>query len=150
MFEARGQLGAALAKCRQALRVRTELAKTDPTNAQAQRDVSPSHERVGGVLRQQASWHEALVAYKALRDIAQRLADGEQSNRQWQLELAIAHHNVAIVLDAADQPAAALEAYEAALDLAEPLARAAPSEVQGQDEVLTLYWDLGQLQESNI
>jgi tetratricopeptide (TPR) repeat protein len=149
VFEAGGDLKAALTDYRQALYVRRKLAKADPTNAQAQRDLSLSHERVGDVLRKQGRWPEALDAYKASLAIAQLLADGEPDNRQWQRELSIAYHNFARVLDAEGQPDAALEAYEAALEVVEGLVRDEPSDVEAQRTLLARYSNLGEFQERN-
>jgi eukaryotic-like serine/threonine-protein kinase len=146
VFEARGQLDAALAEYRKALEARRMLA-TDPTNAQAQHDLSLSHGLVGNVLRKQRRWQEALVELEASRAIARRLASDEPSNRQWQEELAMAHRDVARVLDDLGRSDAALEAYEAALAIAERLAHALPSDVAAQGDLLARYADLAQLQE---
>ena len=110
VLEARGQLDAALAEYRKALEARRTLAAADPTNAQAQRDLSLSHGRVGNVLRKQGRWQEALVELEASLAIAQRLAADEPANREWQRELALAHLDVARVLDAQGRSDAALEA----------------------------------------
>ncbi len=72
-MEAQGDLGAALAAYRQSLEVRERLARTDPSNADRQRDLGISHDNVGGVMEAQGDLGAALDAYRQALEISERL-----------------------------------------------------------------------------
>jgi eukaryotic-like serine/threonine-protein kinase len=140
-----GQLAAALALYQEARDARRTLA-ADLTNAQAQRDLSLSHEKIADVLRRQGRWQEAGTEYEEALSIAQRLADKEPTNRQWHRELAIAHHNLARALEGQGRSAEALQAYEAALATIEQLAQG-PSDGGTLKDLLVRYSNLAEFHE---
>jgi tetratricopeptide (TPR) repeat protein len=140
-----GRLDAALVLYKQALEVRRVLA-SDLTNAQAQRDLSLSHERVANVLLKQERWPEAREAYEESLSVAQQLVDKEPANPQWHRELAIAQHNVARTLEGEGRWDEALHTYEAALATIDKLAQG-PSDAGVLEDLMARYSNLAEFHE---
>ena len=65
-----GDLAAALAAYRASLAIAERLAAADPSNAEWQRDLSVSHDKLGDVLVAQGQLADALAAYRASLAIA--------------------------------------------------------------------------------
>ena len=89
---------AALAEYRASLDIFPRLAEKDTGNAQGQRDLAVSHERIGTVLYDQGDRAAALTEYRAYLGISQRLAEKDPGNVEWQRDLSIAHTKVGDVL----------------------------------------------------
>jgi hypothetical protein len=75
----RGNARPALESFRASLSIAERLAKADPGNAEWQRDLSVSHERIGDGLRAQGDLSAALESYKADLAIAERLAMADRA-----------------------------------------------------------------------
>jgi tetratricopeptide (TPR) repeat protein len=73
-------------------------AKIDPDSAKWQRDLAPSHERIGDVLFSQGNLTEALQSYRAALEIGERLAKTDPSNADWQHGLALSLGRIGRVL----------------------------------------------------
>jgi len=63
--------------------------RDDPGNAEWQRDLSVSHNRIGDVQVSQGDGAGALASYRAGMAIAERLAASDPGNAQWQRDLII-------------------------------------------------------------
>ena len=87
-------LPAALQSFQTALAIRSRLATADPSNAQWQRDLSVSHNKIGDLLVELGNFQVALVAFKTSLAIAERLASTDPSNVEWQSDLAISRDRV--------------------------------------------------------
>ena len=86
------------------LAIAERLAKSDPGNANWQRDLSVSYEKVGDVLVQQSNLAEALKFYQASLAISERLAKSDPGNANWQRDLLVSHWKLASVFrDQGDQ-----------------------------------------------
>ncbi len=77
-----------------------ELTARDPDNAGWRRDLSVSHNNVGGVLEAQGKLPEALAEYQAYQRIMQELTARDPDNADWRRELSVSHNCVDGVLQA--------------------------------------------------
>ena len=84
-----GDLPAALDAFRQGMAISERLARQDQGNAQWQRDLSISHERVGDVLVAQGDLPAALDAFRQGMAISERLARQDQGNAEWQRDVLV-------------------------------------------------------------
>jgi hypothetical protein len=75
--------------------IRARLAAADTGNAQWQRDLSVSHNKIGDVLRAQGDLPRALESYDAGLEIDERLALHAPDNAQVQRDLVISLLEVA-------------------------------------------------------
>ena len=77
-----------------------ELTARDPDNAEWQRRLSVSHNRVGGILQAQDKLMEALAEYQEGERIMQELTARDPDNAQWRRDLSVAHNFVGRILEA--------------------------------------------------
>jgi tetratricopeptide (TPR) repeat protein len=87
VLRAQGDLAAALSAYRDALGITQRLVAADPSNAQCQRNLGVSHQRLGDVLMAQGDLAAALAAYRDALVIAQRLVAADPSNADWHHDL---------------------------------------------------------------
>ena len=104
---------------RDGLTIRERLAKTDPSNADWQRDLLLTYNNVGFVLQVQGNLPEALKAYRDSLTIRERLANVDPGNTGWQGDLASSYNNVGVVLRAQGNLTDALKAYRDGLTIRE-------------------------------
>src|SRR5262245_6203076 len=78
------------------------LAAQDPGNAEWQRDLSVSRDKVGDVLVAQGNGAGALAAYRASLGIRERLAAQDPGNAAWQRDLVVSCFQLARASDEAD------------------------------------------------
>ena len=69
--------------------MRETLAHRDPGNAEWQRDLSVSHDRIGDVLVAEGDREGALQSYRAGLAIRETLARRDPGNAQWQRDLIV-------------------------------------------------------------
>jgi tetratricopeptide (TPR) repeat protein len=69
VLKVQGNLAEALKSYRAALAISEGLAKTDPSNAEWQRDLSLTYGRVASILAGQGETEQALVEYQKARSI---------------------------------------------------------------------------------
>jgi tetratricopeptide (TPR) repeat protein len=119
---AQGKLDEALAAYERRHRIISDLAAGDPSNAEWQRDLSVSHNKIGDVRVARGDLGGALEAYEAGLAIRERLAAGDRSNTEWQRDLIVSNVKLAEVATAQDDAATAAGRYRAALAVAEGLA----------------------------
>ena len=74
MQRAQGDLGGALKSYQTGMDIRRKLVERDPGNADWQRDLSISHNKIGEVQRAQGDLGGALKNYQADMEIARKLA----------------------------------------------------------------------------
>ena len=75
---------AALASYRASLTIRERLAKADAGNAERQRNLSVSHNKIGDVVLAQGDLASALKSYRASQTIMERLTLADPGNAAWQ------------------------------------------------------------------
>jgi len=84
---AQGKLPEALKSYQQDLAIAERLAKSDPGNAEWQRDLSVSFAKLAVVFRKAGNNTDALNALKEGRAIAERIARLSPDNAQWKKDL---------------------------------------------------------------
>ena len=84
-----GDLSQALTDLRQAIEIGERLAQQDPNNAQWQRDLSVSHDRIGTCWRRRARaqrpWPPIAPAWR----LRERLAQQDPNNAEWQTDVVV-------------------------------------------------------------
>src|SRR5262249_60111511 len=70
------------------------LGQADPSSAQAQRDLSVSHERLGDVQLRLGDSKAALAAYQKALEVSLRLAQADPSSAQAQRDLSLSHNKL--------------------------------------------------------
>ncbi len=130
-----GELAAAEGACRTAHRFFEVLAAADPHNAEWQRDLSVSWNKVGDVRVARGDLEGAREAYEAALAIMQRLAAADPENTEWQRDLSVSWDRLGDLRLARGDLDGAQEAYEARHAIARRLAAADPRNAEWQ-------WDL--------
>jgi tetratricopeptide (TPR) repeat protein len=92
-----GNLADALTSYQASLGITERLAKSDPGNADWQRDLSISYEKIGNVQVAQGTPANALTSYQASLGIRERLAKSDPSNVIWQRDLVRSYSRLASV-----------------------------------------------------
>jgi tetratricopeptide (TPR) repeat protein len=91
----RGDLPGALKSYNDGLAIAGHLATSDPGNADWQRDLSVSYDRVGDVQKAQGNLAGALKSYTDSLAIGDRLAASDPGNADWQRDLSVSYNKVA-------------------------------------------------------
>jgi len=120
-----------------------QLAAANPSDAQAQRDLSISYERLGDVTLQAGQPARALEYYTLKFEIDKKLAAADPSDAQVQRALSISYDRLGDVTLQAGQPARALEYYTQAFEIDKKLAAADPSDARAQRDLSVSYIKLG-------
>jgi tetratricopeptide (TPR) repeat protein len=108
-----GQLAQALDSYRAGFAIAARLAKSDPSNADWQRNLSLSYAAIGGAEALQGHLAQALESSQASFAITERLAKSDPSNTNWQRDLAMCYAKLASVYVGQNDLAKAREAFEA-------------------------------------
>ena len=95
MLSAQGDLPAALASFNESLVIARTLALSDPSNAQAQRDLSVSFTKLANLKERQNNRASALSLANESLAIIERLAEIDPTNATWQNDLAFTRALVA-------------------------------------------------------
>ncbi|MBI5162919.1 MAG: hypothetical protein HY985_03350, partial [Magnetospirillum sp.] len=114
-----GEVTASLALYRRAAAIAAARAAAAPGDAQAQRDLSVGHTKVGDVLLRQGDPSGALAAYRAGLVIRERRAAGDSGDAEAQRDLSVSHDRVGDVLLRQGDLSRALAAYRAGLVIRE-------------------------------
>ena len=140
-----GDLTAARTAYQASLDIASRLAAADPTNTEWQRDLSVSHNKIGGVAEAAGDLTAARTAYQAGLDIAVRLAAADPTNTGWQRDLSVSHNKIGGVAVAAGDLTAARTAYQAGLDIRARLAAADPTNTGWQRDLSVSHDNLGRV-----
>jgi tetratricopeptide (TPR) repeat protein len=106
------------------------LASSDPGNADWQRDLSVSYNKIGDVLVAQGNLAEALKSHRASLAIRERLASSDSGNAQWQRDLAVSNERIGEMLVKQGDSKGAVAAFERALGAYQALLKAHPDDVE--------------------
>jgi len=137
----RGNLGAALATYQGAEAIADRLAKSDPGNADWQRDLSVAYERIGDV-KVAGDLAGALKSYRDGLAIRDRLAKSDPGQR----DLSVAYEKVGDVLRAQGDFAGALTSYRDGLTIRDRLAKSDPGNALWQRDLSVAYNKVGDVQ----
>lgn len=132
---AKGDGAAALAAYEAAQCDAAVIAEREPDNADWQRDLSITHDRIGDTLMEQGHLDLALESYSRSLAVAEALVRRDPANAGWQRDLSVAHDRVADVLERKGDLDGALASFRAGLALAEAITRRDP-------ERLEQHWDV--------
>jgi tetratricopeptide (TPR) repeat protein len=131
----RGDLGAALGAYQDAEAIADRLAKSDPGNANWQRDLSASYDNVADVLAAQGNLSEALKSYRDSLAIRDRLTKSDPGNAdRQQHDLSVSYNKVGDVLAAQGNLPEALKSYRDALEITGRLAKSDPGNANWQHD----------------
>ena len=142
-YLAAGDLRDAATAAAQGLDILRKLAAQNPGNAEAQRDVSVSLEKVGNTRQQQGDLAAALGAYQESLDIRRKLAAQNPDSPQPQRDVSVGLNHLGNVKQQQGDLAAALDAYQESLDIRRKLAAQDTDDAQPQRDVSVSLDDLG-------
>jgi tetratricopeptide (TPR) repeat protein len=139
-------LASATAHRRQALLDITEhRAAADPGNAEYQRDLSVSHEKLGDLAIATGDTTTATQHYQASLTIAERLTAADLGNAEYQRGLSISHNKLGDLAIATGDTTTATQHYQASLTIRQRLAAADPDNAQYQRDLSVSHDNLGDL-----
>jgi tetratricopeptide (TPR) repeat protein len=90
---------------------------------------------LGDIAKARGSLGQALAAYRAAEELAERLAKADADNTQWRRDLSVSHDRIGDVLVAQGKLAEALAAFQASLATAERLAKTDADNTQWQRDL---------------
>ena len=112
------------------------LAASDPANAEWQRDLSVSLEKLGDLAVKQGDLAGALRYFTEDKTITERLAASDPANAVWQRDLSVSCWLIAAkVFQPQERWAEALALMEQGLRISERLAASDPTNVTWQNDV---------------
>ena len=139
MQRARGDLERALQAYQDSLAIAEKLAAQDAGNAEWQRDLSVSFNKIGDVQRARGDLEGALKAYQDSLAIREKLAAQDAGNADWQRDLIVSNVKLAEVAGSQEgQTSKTARHYRAALEIAVALrdsGRLAPVDAWLVDEL---------------
>jgi tetratricopeptide (TPR) repeat protein len=138
-----GRLQEAMDVYQQGLATAKRLTEQDKSNANWQRELVASYERVGNALVVQGKLPEALDAYEHGLNSQRTLAEQNMSNAGWQRDLSASYDNVGGVLEAQGKLPEALVAYQQSLNIQRILAEQDKSNAGWQRNLSVSYEKVG-------
>jgi tetratricopeptide (TPR) repeat protein len=132
---AQGDLAGARASYEAGLALARRLAASQPTSAEAQRDLAVALERTGDAHRALGDLAGAAAAYGEELDLLRRLAAADPTNAVKQRDLAVALERAGDVSVALGELDGARKAYEEELAIARRLAAADPANADAQRDL---------------
>jgi tetratricopeptide (TPR) repeat protein len=141
----RGKLGAALAIYLGAEASANRLTKSDPDNAEWQRDLSVVYERIGDV-QVASNLADALKSYRDSLAIRDRLAKSDPGNADRQRDLSVTYEKVGDVLRAQGDFAGAEKSYRDSLGIRDRLAKSDRGNAEWQRDLSVAYNKVGDVQ----
>ena len=143
--EAAGNREPALDQYEQATVLIKALANRDPNNAQWQRDLSVSYDRIGDIRAARGDRDGALKAYEDGLTIAKALANRDPNNAEWQRDLSVSYDRVGDIRAARGDRDGALKAYEDGLTIRKALANRDPNNAEWQRDLSVSYTKIGDI-----
>src|SRR5579883_3482714 len=121
------------------------LLRSDPNNAEWQRDLSVSYNKIGDIRAARGDRDGALKAYEDGLDIRKRLAARDPNNAEWQRDLSVSYDRVGDIRAARGDRDGALKAYEDGLDIRKRLAARDPNNAEWQRDLSVSYDRVGDI-----
>ncbi len=112
------------------------LAEGDPGNAQFQRDLSISYDRLGDLAVAAGDGKAARENFEKGLIVRKALAEGDPGNAQFQRDLSISYNKMGDLAVAAGDGKAARENFEKGLNVAKALAEGDPGNAQFQRDLI--------------
>ena len=137
------EIGAALERYREGLRIRQRLATAAPSEARAQGDLFASFHKIGSILLQQGERRKALEHYRESLHIARRLAAVSPQDLQAERDVASSLNHIGDVLLRQDEPRKAEEHYREGLRISRRRAAADPGNTETQRDLSISFGKLG-------
>jgi serine/threonine protein kinase/Flp pilus assembly protein TadD len=122
------------------------LAKADPSNAEAKRDLSSSYVRLGDVQLELGSTNNALESYQKFLELSEALVQADPNDTEAKRDLSISYDRFGDAQLRLGATKNAFEHYEKSLKLREKLATADPIDDQAKRELSLSYNNLGKTQ----
>lgn len=119
---AKGENAKALETYREAQREAAAMMASEPDNAERQRDLSLTHDRIGDLLLAGGEVDAALENYKASLALTQALAKRD-ARPEWQRDLSVTFDRIGEALERKGDRAGALASHREGLKIAKALAR---------------------------
>ena len=98
---------------------------------------------LGDIAKARGSLGQALAAYRAVAEEAERLAKADPDNTEWQRDLSVSHNRIGNVFVAQGKLADALAAFQASLSIRERLAEADADNTQWQRDLCVSHFKIG-------
>jgi hypothetical protein len=127
------------------LDIRAALADADPNNAEVQRDVSISHEKIGNLLDRSGNPAGALAQYRQCLVIDTRMAENDPGSAQEQSDCAETHENISRMLIKLGDLTGALVSENLARELREGVAAKDEKNVVVRGDLAANYQELGEI-----
>jgi tetratricopeptide (TPR) repeat protein len=137
-----GNLPEALKSYRADLAIAERLSSSDSGNAEWQRDLSVSYNKIGDVLVSQGDLPEALKSYRASLAIRERLSSSDSGNAEWQRDLAVSYSKFGDLYTKQKKQKEALDYYHKALDIMERLEKLDPGNMQWREDIIEYNYDI--------
>jgi tetratricopeptide (TPR) repeat protein/MinD-like ATPase involved in chromosome partitioning or flagellar assembly len=144
----RGDLAAALQSYQEGLAIADRLAKSDPANAEWQRDLAVASNNVGDVRFAQGNLEAALKSHQDAVDIFDKLGKSDPVNAEWQRDLSQSFGKVGDVQSSMGLWADALKSYRDSLSIIERLTTSDPSNAGWQRNLSVAYDNVGGVQQA--
>ncbi len=138
-----GHRAAAERHYQEAVEILRSLSESDPSNAEWQRDLSVSYDRVGDIRAARGDRDGALTSYEDGLSIRKGLAARDPSNAEWQRDLFVSYDKIGDIRAARGDGDGALTSYEDGLSIAKGLAARDPSNAQWQTDLVVSHYKIG-------
>jgi serine/threonine-protein kinase len=112
-----------------------QVWEADRESAEAQRDLSVAHSKLGDVQLRLGDSKAALEHHKQALEVRQRLADADKASAQAQRDLSVSHNKLGDVYLELGDSKAALDSHKKALEVSQRLADADRTSAQAQRDL---------------
>ncbi|WP_246277671.1 tetratricopeptide repeat protein [Phytohabitans rumicis] len=143
-----GNIDAAITRYRSALQLVEERVQADPGNAQAQRDLGISYERLGDLSQAVGDTEQAERFYRDSLAIRERFAQADPGNAEAQRDLGISYERLGLLSQAVGDTEQAERFYRDSLAIRERFAQADPGNAEAQRDLGISYERLGDLSQA--
>ena len=126
--------------------IRNKLVELDPKQAEWQRDLSVSYERIGDLYVATGDTPAALKTYQDSLSIVQKLVELDPKQAEWQRDLSVSYEKLGDMYKANGDTPAALKAYQGSLSIRNKLVELDPKQVEWQNDLVVSYYKLAQVQ----
>ena len=131
-----------------ALEIAEKFAKKYPDNAQMQRDLSVSYEKLGNIAKARYDYRAAEGYYAKALEISEKLAEKYPEDLDFQRDLSVSYERLGYIAKALKDYNAAEGYYAKALEIGEKLAEKYPDDPRLRHDLSVSYSDLGNIAEA--
>lgn len=129
----KGSQDEAIRAFQQAVKIREQLVREDPTVTDHKRLLAVTHNNLGIMYNSTGKRADALTAYRQSLTIWEQVVQEEPTVAKYQSEMARAHNSLGALYAETGKPTEALAAYRTALTIWERLARENPTDTEYQN-----------------